>query len=125
MSLKREDNFEERRQHLKDLTDEELKVRFWELAEEIVDPLIELARTHTSPSIERSVLLRMGFNSLDAGAIVKKVLEAELLGKGAGHVVLKLADRAGLSIKEAGLAIGRGDYSREDLRLLFEGGEIR
>ena len=46
------------------LTDEELEARFWELAQEVVDPLVELARTHTSPSIERSVLMRMGIDSL-------------------------------------------------------------
>ena len=40
------------------LSDAELKARFWELANETVAPMVELARTHTSPSIERSVLMR-------------------------------------------------------------------
>lgn len=123
MPLRREDDFEKRRKHLKGLTDRELKERFWELAEKIVDPLIELASTHTSPSIERSVLLRMGFNSLDAKTIVNRVNEAELLSKGAGHVVLKLSQKENLSIKEAGLRISRGDYSVEDLKELFKGGK--
>ncbi len=122
MSLKRKDDFQERRKHLADLSDAELKDKFWELTEKIVDPLIELARTHTSESIERSVLLRMGFNSLDAKAIVNKVVEAELLGKGAGHVIWKLAEKEDLEIKDTGLAIRDGKYSKEDLQNLFTGG---
>lgn len=72
MSPERKDDFQKRREHLADLSDQELKERFWDLADQIVDPLADLAKTHTSPSIERSVLIRMGFNSLDAKAIVKK-----------------------------------------------------
>lgn len=123
MPLKREDDFEKRREHLKDLSDEELKKRFWRLTEEVVDPLVELARTHTSPSIERSVLLRMGFNSLDSKSIVNKIIEANLIGKGAGHVVLKLSKSEKLPLKEAGLQISEGCYSKEDLQHLFAGGE--
>lgn len=123
MPIDREDNFEERRKHLQDLSDEKLKERFWNLAEEIVDPLIETAETHTSQSIERSVLLRMGFNSLDAKAIVKKVAESDLLGKGAGHVLLKLAEKEDMEVKEAGLAIVDGKFVKEDLKELFNGGE--
>ena len=123
MSLKREDDFQERRTHLAQLSDEELKEKFWELTTEIVDPLIEMARTHTSESIERSVLLRMGFSSLEAKAVVNKIVEAELLGKGAGHVVWKLAKKEELSIKEAGLLIRDGKYSKNYLQKLFSGGE--
>ena len=61
--MAREDTFLEIRGHLAGLTDEELEARFWELTQEIVDPLVELARTHTSPSIERRVLMRMGIDS--------------------------------------------------------------
>ena len=50
----RADDFEHRRAHLRALCDESLEARFWELAEQIVAPLIQEARTHTSPSIERS-----------------------------------------------------------------------
>ena len=107
--MQRKDDFEERRKHLANLTEEELEKRFWELAEKIVDPLIELARTHTSPSIERSVLLRMGFDSLTAKAIVERCVEKGLLGKGAGHVVLKYALYKGISVKEAGNQLARGE----------------
>jgi len=123
MPIDRDDNFEERRKHLQDLSDKELKERFWNLAEEIVDPLIDTAETHTSQSIERSVLLRMGFNSLDAKAIVKKVAESDLLGKGAGHVLLKLAEKEEMEVKEVGLAIVDGEFSKKDLKELFNGGE--
>lgn len=107
--MQRKDDFELRRKHLAHLTEEELEKRFWELTEKIVDPLIELARTHTSPSIERSVLLRMGFDSLTARAIVDRCVEKGLLGKGAGHVVLKYALFKNISIKDAGEKLARGE----------------
>ncbi|TYP58499.1 ornithine aminomutase subunit alpha [Thermosediminibacter litoriperuensis] len=107
--MQRKDDFEIRRKHLSHLTEEELEKRFWELTEKIVEPLIELARTHTSPSIERSVLLRMGFDSLTAKAIVEKCVEKGLLGKGAGHVVLKYALYKNITIKEAGERLAKGD----------------
>jgi len=109
------DDFEERRKHLKDLTDEELHERFWQLAEQVVSPLIELAYTHTSPSIERSVLLRMGFSSIEAKTLVDKVIDHHLIGKGAGHVVYKLAKLKGMSIREAGLALIEDKYWDEVL----------
>jgi D-ornithine 4,5-aminomutase subunit alpha len=87
------------------MSDEELHRHFWKLAEQLVVPLIEEARTHTSPSIERSVLLRMGFSSLEAKALVRRLAERDLLGHGAGHLVLDLAKRKGLSVREAGTAL--------------------
>ena len=59
--MKRADDFESRRAHLRAMSDEELKAYFWQLAQQVVDPLLEYGRTHTTPSVERSVLLRMGF----------------------------------------------------------------
>ena len=69
--LDREDDFTTRRERLRDLSDDALHARFWALAGQIVAPLVEEARTHTSPSIERSVLLRMGFSSIEAQALVR------------------------------------------------------
>lgn len=108
--MKRQDDFQERRRHLNGLTDEELYNRFWQLTEQVVDPLLELGRKNTSPSIERSVLLRMGISSLDAKPIVEGCIDRGLMGKGAGHVVYKLAKSRDISIKEAGemLASGKG-----------------
>ena len=97
--------FEERRQELKKLSDEELKERFWKLCYQVVDPIVDLAKTHTSPSIERSVLLRMGIDSISAHAVVDRVLEAGLLGKGAGHVVLRVAEKTDMDVRAAAQAI--------------------
>jgi len=100
--IQRPDDFAKRRALLAGLTEEQLKERFWSAAFSVVAPLVELARQHTSPSIERSVLLRMGFSSIEAKTIVELCAERGLLGKGAGHVVLKYAEARGLSIKAAG-----------------------
>lgn len=86
--MAREDTFRQAREHLQGLSDADLEARFWELAQQCVDPLVELARTHTSPSIERSVLMRMGIDSPTAAAIVAGCETRGLLGHGAGHVVL-------------------------------------
>ncbi|HNY84595.1 MAG TPA: D-ornithine 4,5-aminomutase subunit OraS [Anaerolineaceae bacterium] len=93
--------FEERHARLKELSDAELKARFWELCDQVVTPIAELARTHTSPSIERSVLLRMGIDSQSALGVVNHIHQAGLLGKGAGHVLLKLADKHQVDVVKA------------------------
>jgi D-ornithine 4,5-aminomutase subunit alpha len=120
--LKREDDFQERRKHLANLTEEELEQRFWELAEQIVNPLVDLAYKNTSPSIERSVLLRMGFSSLEANSIVNGAVERGLLGKGAGNLVYRLAKEKDMSIRDAGLALSE-DTMWEDVIDIFKGGE--
>jgi len=107
-TLERPDDFETRRAHLRDLSDEALHARFWSLVETIVEPLIEEARTHTTPSIERSVLLRMGFSSVEAKALVDELQRRSLLGHGAGNLVLKLAQRKGVTVRVAGLALLEG-----------------
>ncbi|MDO5068174.1 MAG: ornithine aminomutase subunit alpha [Propionibacteriaceae bacterium] len=97
--------FETLRAELATMDDAALKARFWELCQQVMEPVVELSRTHTSPSIERSVLLRMGIDSVTTHAVVENVLNAGLLGKGAGHAVLRLAQRDGISIRDAGTAI--------------------
>lgn len=106
---RRQDDFEVRRKHLQELSDEELKNRFWQLASQIVEPMIELGRKNTTPSIERSVLLRMGFSSLEVKPILEGVMERGLIGKGAGHVVYKLATNKGITVREAGLMLINGE----------------
>jgi len=123
--MQRNDDFAARRQHLAGMSDEELAERFWTLAFEVARPLVELARTHTSPSIERSVLMRMGFNSLETKAIVEKCVDHHVLGKGAGNVVWRLARAKGLSILEAGRALAEGRYWDEVPGLFAAGGEPR
>lgn len=105
---KRLDDFQDRRAHLANLSEEELKARFWSLANEIVQPMLELGRKNTSPSIERSVLLRMGFSSLEAKEIVNGVIDRGLMGKGAGHVVYRLAKEKNISNREAGVMLVNG-----------------
>lgn len=120
--MRRPSDFEAKREHLGNLTDEELKERFWQLAHEIVKPLYDLAYTHTSPSIERSVLLRMGFSSLEAVAIASAAEKRGLLGKGAGHLVLRYAAQRGTDdYLAAGRALARGE-GWEELRAAMGGG---
>ncbi|NLE83544.1 MAG: ornithine aminomutase [Chloroflexi bacterium] len=97
--------FEQRHEVLKELSDAELKDRFWELCNQVVEPIVDLARTHTSPSIERSVLLRMGIDSQSALGVVDRIHQAGLLGKGAGHVLLRLSEKRGGNVREAAAAI--------------------
>lgn len=97
--------FEQRRHELRQMTDEELKAHFWKLCNQALDPIVDLARTHTSPSIERAVLLRMGIDSLSAHGVVERIYQAGLLGKGAGHVLLNLAEARGTDVRGAAAAI--------------------
>jgi D-ornithine 4,5-aminomutase subunit alpha len=106
----RPDDFESRRQHLRNMSDEELHAYFWQLVEKIIRPLVEEAKTHTTPSVERSVLLRMGFSSIEAKALVEKMHGNGILGQGAGRLVLELAKAQGISVREAGEALLAGRH---------------
>lgn len=110
------DDFETRRLHLKDMNSKELKAYFLKLSEKMMEPLLEMAYTHTSKSIERSVLLRMGFSSIDAKVIVDVLNEKELLKKGTGHCVYVLSKHKKISIQEAGELIKNG----EEIEYLME-----
>ena len=109
-SLERPDDFDTRRVCVRALSDDELHAYFWSLVDTIVAPLIEEARTHTTPSIERSVLLRMGFSSVEAQALVSQMQQRQLLGHGAGRLVLELATRKRISVRDAGTALRDGRY---------------
>jgi len=119
--LKRPDDFEARRKHLANLTEEELKDRFWELANKIVEPMLDMGYKNTTPAIERSILLRMGFSSLEAKPIVEGVMKKGLMGKGAGNVVWRLSKKLGVSVRDAGLALAN-DKHWDEVEALFEGG---
>lgn len=121
--LVREDDFAKRRQHLADLSDAQLKDKFWSLIEEIVDPLLDLAKTHTSPSVERSVLLRMGFSSLEVKPLVEGAIDRGLMGKGVGHVVYRVAKEKNLSVRQAGLEMIEGKHW-DDAVQIFKGGNL-
>jgi len=122
--MKRTDDFQERRAHLAGLGEEELHARFWHLAGQLVDPLLQMGREYTSPAIERSVLLRMGFSSLEARQLVEGCADHGLLGHGAGHVVFRFARTHQLPIREAGLRLAEGAHWAE-ARELFKGGAAR
>ncbi len=122
--LKREDDFHKRREHLTNLSDEDLKLRFWELAGKVMDPMIDLAKAHTTPSIERSVLLRMGFSSLEVKPIVDGALERGLIGKGVGHLVYRIAKEKCIPIRQAGLEMIDGKHW-DDVMKIFKGGDSK
>ncbi|MCL2873792.1 MAG: ornithine aminomutase subunit alpha [Defluviitaleaceae bacterium] len=106
--MKRQDDFSTRREHLKNLTDEQLYEKFWSLAGEIVQPMLDLGYKNTTPSVERSILLRMGFSSLEIKPIVEGVMNKGLMGKGCGNVIWRLAEKKGVSVREAGLLLADG-----------------
>lgn len=108
--MKREDDFEKRREHIANLTDQELYDRFWELTEQVVAPLLELGKKNTTPSVERAVLLRMGVSSLDTQKIVEGCMDRGLMGHGAGHVVYKISKDKNISIREASEKLAAGEY---------------
>lgn len=120
--MKRTDDFETRREHLRNMSDEELKNYFWELAQRVVDPLLEYGRTHTSPSVERSVLLRMGFSSLEAKPMVEQAIEHDLIGHGVGNIVYRLSKSEGMTIREAGRGLSEGKLWDKAENLFREGG---
>lgn len=119
--MKRADDFQERRKHLESLSEDELELRFWELAGELVDPIIELAEKNTTPSIERSVLLRMGFSSVEAKSVVDGAIDRGIIGKGAGNIVYRLAKEKNIDIREAGLKLVGGQMW-DDVIAIFKGG---
>lgn len=121
--LKRPDDFRDRRKHLANLSDEELKARFWELTEKVVDPLLDLAKTHTSPSVERAVLLRMGFSSLEAKPLVNQAMDHGLMSKGVGHVIYRIAKEKNLALRDAGLEMMDGKHW-DDAVKIFKGGNL-
>ncbi|MGN0710570.1 MAG: ornithine aminomutase subunit alpha [Anaerovoracaceae bacterium] len=120
--MRREDDFAERRKHIANLTDEELYARFWELTEKVVDPLLELGKKNTTPSVERAVLLRMGVSSLDTQKIVEGCIDRGLMGHGTGHVVYKLSKETGMSIREASQKLAAGECWDQAVAL-FKGGK--
>lgn len=120
--LRREDDFDVRREHLKSLTDDQLKERFWSLIEEIVDPLLDLAKKNTTPSVERSVLLRMGFSSLEVAPLVNGAIDRGLMGHGVGHIVYRISKEKGLDLRTAGLELIEGKHWDDAIKI-FKGGK--
>lgn len=101
----RNDDFKDRRKHLQEMSDAELKAYFEKLTDQLIDPLLDLAYTHTTPAIERSVLMRMGFSSLEAKALTDKMMDYHLLEHGAGHVIFRYSKMNQLSVRDAGMRL--------------------
>lgn len=121
--MKREDDFQVRREHLISMDDRELHEYFWRLAEKAVEPMLKLGYENTTPAIERSVLLRMGFSSLEVKPIVEGAMERGLLGHGAGNIVYRLAKSRDTDIRSAGLELAEGRLW-DEAAALFEGGAV-
>ena len=111
--MKRADDFQERRKHIANLSDEELYNRFWELTEQVVEPLLDLGR---------AVLLRMGVSSLDTQKIVEGCMDRGLMGHGTGHVVYKLSKEKNISIREASELLAKGECW-DEVTAMFKGGK--
>lgn len=109
-SFIREDDYLDRRKGLENLSDEEIYDKFWSLAEKIVEPMFEMAKNHTSPSIERSVLLRMGFSSLEVKPLVEAAIDRKLIGFGVGHLVYRVSHDKNISVRQAGLEMLEGHH---------------
>lgn len=92
------------------------------MQKKVVDPLLDLAKTHTSPSVERSVLLRMGFSSLEAKPLVEQAIDHGLIGKGVGHVVYRIAKEKNMDIRACGLEMMEGKHW-DDAIAIFKGGK--
>ena len=107
--MAREDTFRDARKPLEGISDIDLKERFWNLTRECIDPIVELAATHTSPSIERSVLMRMGIDSLRCQAVVAECETRGLLGHGAGHVVWLCMQEWGCDAQSAAARLAQGE----------------
>lgn len=121
--MKRQDDFEQRRKHIANLSDQELYDRFWQLTAQVVDPLLELGKKNTTPSVERAVLLRMGISSLDTQKIVEGCMDRGLMGHGAGHVVYKLSKTRDISIRQAGELLAKGQGWDEVSAMFKKGGK--
>ena len=120
--MKRADDFEQRRKHIANLTDEQLYDRFWDLTAQVVDPLLELGKKNTTPSVERAVLLRMGISSLDCKPIVDGCMDKGLMGHGTGNVLYKLAKLKNISVQEAGKMLAEGKCW-DEAAAQFKGGK--
>jgi D-ornithine 4,5-aminomutase subunit alpha len=97
----RNPDYRKRAEALEKMSDEELYRLFWDITDQIVRPLATNAENHTTPSIERSVLLRMGFNSIQADAFVKRCVAERCLGQGAGAILLSYARKMGVDYFKA------------------------
>ena len=72
--MKRADDFAVRRQHIANLTDEELYAKFWELTDKVVDPLLELVDKN---EMAMSAGVELSYLGTKHQAEIYKVIESE------------------------------------------------
>lgn len=120
VNKERVDVYTSRRRALASVSGEEPQETFWKLSGEAVDTMVEEARTHTTPSIERAVLLHMGFDSSESARLVEWMEELNLLGQGAAQLIQALAKQKKLTMREAGMALLGGKYWDQLLLLKVE-----
>lgn len=75
---------------------------------------------YTSPAVERSVLLRMGFSSIEAKAIVDGCIEHNLIAHGAGNVIYRLAKAQNSEIRPAGSHLPTASFGMKLKNFLTE-----
>ena len=76
--MKRNDDFEIRREHLKDLSDAELETRFWELIDEMIKTLEAGGTIEGLNELGQIINAEVGF---DATTITEADIEAYGLGE--------------------------------------------
>ena len=94
-----------------DLADEHIHKEFWKSGQSSDDSLSDFAHTCTSPHVECSSLVAMGFSDDEAQAIIKGAIKYRIICKGCSHVVLELRRARGIGLREAGLLLAAGDES--------------
>lgn len=118
--MKRNDDLITRGAHLQQLDDDQLNERFWQLTKQLVDPLLDLAATSTSPSIERSIAMRMGASSIEATRLVFLANQQMILEYGIGHFLYFVAKKSHQSLREVIEAAQDEVYFIEQCKLFRE-----
>ena len=65
----------------------------------------------------------MGVSSLDTQKIVEGCIDNGLMGHGAGHVVYKISQEKGLSIREASERLAKGEFWEDAVAAFKKGGK--
>lgn len=119
--MKRTDDFQERRVHLANLTDDQLEARFWELANKLVDPFLKWVTSTPHPPLNVPFCCAWGFLPSKQKPLLTAAIEHNLIAHGAGNVIYRLAKAQNSEIRPAGLALADGKLW-DEAEKLFDGG---
>ena len=110
--MKRDDDYQVRRQSVANLSDKELEQRFCAARRDYIASRFSRMNPRQLEAVLTTegplVLLRMGFSSIEAKAIADGCVERNLLGHGAGNVVYRLAKAKEMDYIDAGKALCEG-----------------